>query len=232
MRRTGRGLCKGDTGQWSGFSLIEVMFVISIFGILTLLAIPQYRKYQAKSKTLEAKVVLVSIFTAEENFYLNKGYYSPCIGVLGVIKPRNNHYAVGFGATSSGPISTRKTGISSNRESCSYEVSTATTTTTATATTTPATTTTTPATTTGVLSYNADKYVYDGNLYTTPPDSGNVSMATGALLEGASASNGIATSCAVDAFVAGAVGNISSKGEWDKWSINNGKELVHDNEGY
>ena len=215
MGRTGRGLCKSNTGQWAGFSLVELMFVISIFGILTLLAVPQYRKHQAKSKTLEAKLLLGNIFTAEENFYLNKGYYSPCIKVLGVTEPRDNHYAVGFGEASRPGSAGGSTGISSDRDSCSYTAST-----------------TTTASTTGTLWYDADKYVYDGDLYTATaePTSGNVSMATGALLGGKS--DGIATSCAVDAFVAGAVGNISSKGEWDKWSISNGKELVHANEGY
>ena len=211
MRRAGRGPCNSNIGQWSGFSLVELMFVISIFGILTLLVIPQYRKHQAKSKTLEAKLLLGSIFTAEENFYLYKGYYSPCIEVLGVAEPKDNHYAVGFGTVSSMPSATRKTGISSNRESCSYGNTAG-----------------------GVLSYDADKYVYDGDLYTTDPAapaSGNVSMARGALL-GGPASNGIATLCEVDRFVAGAVGNISTKGAWDKWSISNRKELVHDNEGY
>ena len=235
MRRTRRGLCKSNTGQWTGFSLVELMFVISIFGILTLLAVPQYRKHQAKSKTLEAKVLLARIFTAEENFYLNKGYYSPCIEVLGVAEPKNNHYAVGF-SEDAAPTNSNKTGISSNRESCSYTSTGSTPTGSTPAGSTPTGSTPTGSTPTGstpagstpagstatgstaTLWYDADKYVHDGGL------------ARGDLLK--DATNGIVTSCEVDEFVAGAVGNISHKGEGDKWSINNKKELEHINEGY
>jgi len=48
-----------------GFTLIELMIVVAIIGILAAIAIPNFLKFQAKSKQSEAKTNLGGIFTAE-----------------------------------------------------------------------------------------------------------------------------------------------------------------------
>jgi len=51
-----------------GFTLIELMIVVAIIAILAAIAIPQYKKFQLKAKTAEAKTNLGAIRTAEEAY--------------------------------------------------------------------------------------------------------------------------------------------------------------------
>jgi type IV pilus assembly protein PilA len=52
-----------------GFTLIELMIVVAIIGILAAIAIPNFLKFQAKSKQSEAKTNLKAIYTAELGYY-------------------------------------------------------------------------------------------------------------------------------------------------------------------
>ena len=62
-----------------GFTLIELMIVVAIIGILAAIAIPNFLRFQAKSKQSEAKGNLGGIYTAEiswqgeHNFFGNFG---------------------------------------------------------------------------------------------------------------------------------------------------------------
>ena len=52
-----------------GFTLIELMIVVAIIGILAAIAIPNFLKFQAKSKQSEAKSNLGAIYTGEISYF-------------------------------------------------------------------------------------------------------------------------------------------------------------------
>jgi len=58
-----------------GFTLIELMIVVAIIGILAAIAIPNFLRFQAKSKQSEAKTNLGGIFTAEISYFGEHNYF-------------------------------------------------------------------------------------------------------------------------------------------------------------
>lgn len=60
-----------------GFSIIELLVVTAIFGILALIAIPQYSTYRQRGYTTMAAKDLRDIAAAEEQFFAKNGSYHP-----------------------------------------------------------------------------------------------------------------------------------------------------------
>ena len=58
-----------------GFTLIELMIVVAIVGVLAAIAIPNFLKFQMRSKAGEGKVNLSAIRTAEEAYFAEIGTY-------------------------------------------------------------------------------------------------------------------------------------------------------------
>ncbi|MEZ4282399.1 MAG: prepilin-type N-terminal cleavage/methylation domain-containing protein [Myxococcota bacterium] len=74
-----------------GFTLIELMIVVAIIGILAAIAIPNFLRFQLKSKSSEGKVNIAAIRTAEESYLAEFGQYVaaqaiPTTGIPGPTK--------------------------------------------------------------------------------------------------------------------------------------------------
>ena len=61
-------MLRGKKGK-KGFTLIELMIVVAIIGILAAIAIPNFLKFQAKSKQSEAKSNLAAIYTGQISYF-------------------------------------------------------------------------------------------------------------------------------------------------------------------
>jgi len=86
-----------NLNEESGFTLVELMVVVAIVGILSAVAIPNFKKYQAKSKTSEAKLALSGVYSAETSLQADYDYFGSCLQYAG-FAPTPQYYAIGFNA--------------------------------------------------------------------------------------------------------------------------------------
>lgn len=79
-----------------GFTLVELMVVVAIIGILSAIAVPNFKKYQAKSKQSEAKIQLAAIYNSEVGAQSDYDTYGTCLGMMGYEQSPRGYYIVGF----------------------------------------------------------------------------------------------------------------------------------------
>ena len=76
------------------------MVVVAIVGILAALAVPNYQKYQSRSRQSEAKIALSAIFTSEKSFLTEQSTYTACLKDIGFSPDTGGtgiqYYALGF----------------------------------------------------------------------------------------------------------------------------------------
>lgn len=64
----------------NGFTLMELLVVMTIVAILAGIVIPQYSAYKARAFDLRARADLTSLALAEEGYFIDAERYLPCNG--------------------------------------------------------------------------------------------------------------------------------------------------------
>jgi type IV pilus assembly protein PilE len=85
---------------WSrqrGFSLIELMIVVAVVGVLAMVAVPSYSKYQQKSRRADAEQLMLSVDTRQKQILIEQRAYATAIGATNVA-------STGWTCTSSGTV--------------------------------------------------------------------------------------------------------------------------------
>lgn len=83
-----------------GFSLIEILVVITIIGIITAIAFPLYRVYIVKMQVFKAYNIGAALSDSLMNQYLAKGYFPPSYYYGNVSRTYGQWYNVNDGTLS------------------------------------------------------------------------------------------------------------------------------------
>jgi type IV pilus assembly protein PilA len=99
-----------------GFTLVELMVVVAVVGLLSSVAIPNFKKYQAKAKISEAKLQLASAYTAEQSFMASYSMYATCLFYMGytpIVEKPSRYYTIGFNLAAALDASTYASAVNS-----------------------------------------------------------------------------------------------------------------------
>ncbi len=94
-----------------GFTLIELMIVVAIIGVLAVIAVPNFLRYQGKARQAEAAYVLSNIFGGEVAYYAGEGRYGSFSEIGFDLAGSTNRYTYRSPATGGAAGSTGTAGV-------------------------------------------------------------------------------------------------------------------------
>jgi len=204
---------RGKTNE--GFTLVELMVVVAIIGILSAVAIPNFKRYQAKTKTSEAKLQLSAVYSSLISLQSDYDAYATCLEDAGYSpSTAANYYAVGFAVDNS----TARGIVTGNGGVCRV-----------------ADTTSNPKFS-NQYQFPANKSVGGYTAPATDLAQINLSSLPNPTLQNPSGFSNPTVDNTGTWFIAGAIGGIDSKNNTNakasKWVINENKALIQVNRGY
>lgn len=89
----------------NGFTVIELMIVVTIVAILAAVALPSYRDYILRGKLVDAHNALSDFRVRQEQFYQdNRRYDGGGLGNCGADTPTSKYFTFGCTATGAAPM--------------------------------------------------------------------------------------------------------------------------------
>jgi prepilin-type N-terminal cleavage/methylation domain-containing protein len=80
MNTTSPALCRTRHGRSKGFTLIELMIVVTIVAILAAIAYPSYRNYVIRGQLVDATQALAALRANMERYFQDNRRYDPAPG--------------------------------------------------------------------------------------------------------------------------------------------------------
>lgn len=99
-----------------GFTIIELMMVITIIAVLTSIAVPGYQSYMYKSRRADAKAGLANAALAEEKWRANNISYTTTISNVGGANSPDGYYTLSVvsASTNAYQLQAAPTGVQAN----------------------------------------------------------------------------------------------------------------------
>lgn len=97
---------KKNNLKQNGFTLIEILVVVTIVGILSSMAFSSYREHMLKAHRMDAKSQLLEIMQRQERYFSEKNTYVSDLTSLGYsassVNTEGNNYTITAQATDDG----------------------------------------------------------------------------------------------------------------------------------
>lgn len=100
MRTAGRpgltGGCAANAGPATGFSLTEMLIVVTIIGIIAAFALPNFTRQMQNTRRTDAVDSLIQVAAEQEKFYIDNNSYAADLAELGFAsgKSGNGYYTL------------------------------------------------------------------------------------------------------------------------------------------